>query len=219
MINLVMVGTGAVAAEQTSYMKGTNYYNNNGELIQLKGYLEYDYNIEKYYKTYKFTAPILGDIDSYTIAPDDYFAVAISNVAFRKSMIDKLIEKNAKFTNLVHPTSIIADTSSMGIGNIIAPFCMLGPNSRIGNYNILTTQSLISHDSVIGDNNTFSTVILCGHTHVGDSNTFGIRSTVIPDVLIGDNCLIQAGMVVDKNIPDGGTVFYKYKERIIALPQ
>ena len=67
--------------------------------------------------------------------------------------------------------------------------------------------------------NSFSSVIVCGYCHIGDNNSFWIKSTVVYSVNVGSNCVIQAGMVVDKDVPDGTTVFYKYKERIMAIPK
>ena len=49
---------------------------------------------------------------------------------------------------------------------------------------------------------------------MGDNNYFGIRATILPNINVGSNNLIQAGMIVDKNITDNETVFYKYKENI-----
>lgn len=78
---------------------------------------------------------------------------------------------------------------------------------------------MISHDCKVGNNNILSTALLCGHVTVGDNNRFGIRSTVIPHIHIGNKTLIQAGMVVDKNVPDEATIFHRFKEKIIAIPQ
>ena len=51
-------------------------------------------------------------------------------------------------------------------------------------------------------------MIVCGYCHIGDNNSFYIKSTVIPSIRIGSGCTIQAGMVVDKDVPDGTIVFY-----------
>jgi hypothetical protein len=42
---------------------------------------------------------------------------------------------------------------------------------------------------------------------------------VIPDVNIGNGNMIQAGMMVDKSIKDETTIFYRYKESVIAVPK
>lgn len=86
-------------------------------------------------------------------------------------------------------------------------------------FEFLTSQTCISHDCVVGFNNVFSTVIVCGRTIIGNENTFNIRSTVIPDRKIGSGNIIQAGMIVDKNIEDKTTLFYRFKEKVLAIPQ
>lgn len=217
MINLIIVGTGAVAAEITSFIEGTTYLWDN-DIIEIKGYLEFE-EYRYLHKEYNYIAPILGDIDSYEILEDDYFIVANANVSLRVDFVDRLNKKGAKFINLIHPTAIISRTAQIGIGNILSPNTQIGPNAKVGDFNILTSYSCISHDCKVGDYNSFSTCIVCGHATIGSRNSFYIRSTVIPKITIGNDCIIQAGMVVDKNTPDNATIFYRFKEKIIAIPK
>jgi len=212
MKNLIIIGTGAVAAEWTQYIKDIND-------IQLKGYLEYDYNIEKYYNQYHFDKPIIGDIDSYIPEADDVFMLGVSHVGFRNKVIKTMKSKGAIFATLVHPTAIIADDAIIGEGCAIGPFSEIGPQAVLGDYNQMTSFCSISHDCKLGRNNSFSSVIVCGHTTIGDDNTFYIKSTVLPDLTIGNRNVIQAGMMVDQNIGDDATIFYRFKERIIAVPK
>ena len=217
MIYLIIVGTGAVAAEVTSFIEGTNYFYN-GESIKIKGYLEFE-EYRYLHEEYKYTAPILGDLNYYNIQEDDYFIVANANVTLRTKFVGILKNKGAKFINLIHPTAIISKTAQIGVGNILSPGCQIGPKAIVGDFNIMTSYSCISHDCKIGDFNSFSTCIVCGHAVIGNNNSFYIRSTVVPNVTIGNNCIIQAGMVVDKNSPDNTTIFYRFKEKIIAIPK
>lgn len=217
MVNLIIVGTGAVAAEITNYLE-TAEYRWEGNLLCIKGYLEYE-EYRYLHAQYRFQAPILGTIENYVIEEGDVFIVANASVTLRKQFSDYLKTKGASFINLIHPTCLIASTSGMGIGNILSPYCQIGPLARVGDFNIMTSNTMISHDCKVGDFNSFSTVIVCGHVTIGNENNFYIRSTVIPHITIGDRCIIQSGMIVDKNVPDGTTVFYKYKERILAIPQ
>ena len=94
----------------------------------------------------------------------------------------------------------------------------MGPNVKLGDFNLLTSQSIISHDCVVGDYNFFATSLLCGHNIVGDDNYFGIRGTTLPEISIGNRNVIQAGMIVDKNIENDTTIFYRYKEKLLAIP-
>ncbi|MCX6271435.1 MAG: acetyltransferase [Bacteroidetes bacterium] len=219
MKDIIIIGTGGAAAEMTSYIEHQNAQNTDNEQINLLGYIDYPSNIEKYWVTYKLKAPVLSDIDTYQPSGNEEVLVCISDIPFRNKMIDILINKNARFADFFHPSVIIAGSVSLGVGNIIYPFCIIGPNTVIGDFNMITSYSFISHDCRIGNRNFFSTAGLSGHVNIGNNNFLGIRSTVIPYINIGDNNLIQAGMVVDKNVSDNSTMFYRYKEQVLAIPK
>ena len=44
MKKIVIIGTGAVAAELTSYIEDNNKHTNSESQIELLGYIDYDYN-------------------------------------------------------------------------------------------------------------------------------------------------------------------------------
>lgn len=210
MKNLIIIGTGAVAAEWTQYVKDIDG-------VQLKGYLEYDYNVKKYYNQYHFKNPILGDIDSYTPKKNDIFLLGVSHVGFRNLVIDTMKAKGAIFATLIHPSAVIADDAIIGEGCAIGPFSEVGPQAVLGDFTQMTSYCAISHDCKLGRNNLFSSAIVCGHTKIGNDNTFYIKSTVLPNLTIGNRNIIQAGMLVDQNIGDDTTVFYRFKERIMSV--
>lgn len=219
MINTILVGTGAVAAELTSYIQNHNNQAAENDRYNLVGYLEFADRIDKYYDAYGLTLPVLGDVDSYTPKQDDHFIVAMANLDFRLKMIDTLKAKGGRVIGFKHFSSIVDRSVIMGEGNIIYPHCIIGPKAKLGEHNLITSYSCISHDSVIGDNNFFATTVISGHVFVGNHNFFGIRTTVIPNVAIGSYNTIQAGMVVDKNVGDNTTVFYRFKEKVMLLPK
>jgi acetyltransferase-like isoleucine patch superfamily enzyme len=215
----IIIGTGAVAAELTQYIIDNNKFVNIEFQKEIIGYIEYDYNIEKYWKKYKFEKPILGDIDNYTFDHKIEVLIGVSDISFRNKIISKLATKNAKIGQFIHNSVIIPENTKLGNGNIIYPFCIIGPNCEVGNFNLITSYSCISHDSIIGDGNFLSTVAVAGRVLIGNNNFFGIRSTVLPNIVIGNDNVIQAGMIVDKSITCDSTVFYKYKEKILAVPK
>lgn len=219
MKNLIIIGTGAAASELTSFIDEQNTKIKFGHKVNLLGYIDYEYNIEKYWANYKLKAPVLCDIDSYMPSANEEVLISISDIPFRNKMIDKLLKKGTSFASFIHSSVIIPESARLGTGNIIYPFCIIGPNTVIGNFNMLTSYSFISHDCTIGNGNFFSTAGLAGRINIGDYNFFGIRSTVIPHVSIGNNNIIQAGMIVDKSVKDNTTIFYRYKEQILAIPK
>jgi UDP-3-O-[3-hydroxymyristoyl] glucosamine N-acyltransferase len=134
-------------------------------------------------------------------------------------MIEVLRSRGANIIGFTHHSSIVASSAKVGIGNIIYPHCILGPKCELGNFNLVTSYSCISHDCLVGDNNFFSTACISGRVKIGNNNFFGVRATVIPHVSIGSNNTIQAGMIVDKNVDNDTTVFYRFKEKVMAVPK
>jgi bifunctional N-acetylglucosamine-1-phosphate-uridyltransferase/glucosamine-1-phosphate-acetyltransferase GlmU-like protein len=78
----------------------------------------------------------------------------------------------------------------------------------------------MGHDTVVGNYNFISpNVCFSGFTEVGDENLFGINSATIPGIKVGHRNKIAAGMVLDTNVLDDAVVFYRFKEKVIAVPK
>jgi sugar O-acyltransferase (sialic acid O-acetyltransferase NeuD family) len=213
MTNLIIVGSGAVAAESCSYINDINKFGD--EKINIIGFLDkekkiFDENAIKY----NFTQPFLGTLDDFEYNVNAKFILGFADIQRKLNFINKLSNKKLDYYTIIHPSSIIANSAKIGSGNIIYPNCVIGPAVLIGNHNLITSYSFISHDCKVGSNNFLSTSGLAGGVNVGDNNYFGIRATILPSLNVGSNNLIQAGMIVDKNISDSETVFYRYKESV-----
>ena len=213
---IVFIGTGAVAAELTSYLEDGSW--GNDCTFEIKGYLTYGVSGIDSWKEYQLAHSYLGLLEDYQVQEEDHFILALGNSEVKRKIVEIIKARNGKFMTLIHPTAIVAKTAKIGEGNILCPFVMIGPNVLLGNFNLLTSQSIISHDSKVGDFNFFATALLCGHTIVGDANYMGIRVTTVPDIIIGNRNKIQAGMIVDKNVGDDSTLFYRYKEKLMFVP-
>lgn len=205
----IIIGSGGCASEVVGIAKRTGFYD------QIIGIVEDSY--ETYLansKKYKYDIKYQGAISS-CIGEDNYeYILAIGNNSFRSSVVNALKIDRSCYPTIVDANVLIDETSAIGQGNIISSFSVLGANTKVGDFNVLTAYSFLSHDSVIGSYNFLSTFGAAGHTKVGDFNFCGIRSTLIPGVCMGNNNTVQAGMIIDKDIGDNETVFYKYKERM-----
>lgn len=219
MRNVIIVGTGGCAAEVTFYIENHNEFVKKENQIHILGYIDYENVASDNYDKYQFRAPLMCDIPSYKPKPGEELLIAIMDVHSRKKEIERLEAKNAKIGSFIHHSAIVSENIDMGIGTIVFPFCVIEKYAKVGNYNLLTTYSFISHDCVIGDNNFFSTAGIAGNVKIGNNNYFGLRSSVIPGKEIGNDNVIQAGMMIDKNIKDDTTVFYRYKEQVLAIPK
>ena len=219
MRNVIILGTGGCASEVTFYIEDNNLKASEEEKINILGYIEYADHVKDNYDRYNFKAPVLCDIDSYEPKPGEEVLIAVMNIGFRQQMIKALLDKNAKIGSFFHHNVVKPIDLDIGKGNIVGPFCLLEKYATIGNYNLLTSYSFISHDCKIGNNNFFSVAGVAGTVTVGNNNYFGIRSFTVPGVTIGNNNVIQSGMLVDKNVKDDTTVFYRFKEKVMAIPK
>ena len=220
MKKILIIGSGAHAAELSDYIKDYNKCCLKDSRIELRGFIDYDYNIEKYHNKYVLEKPVLGDIETYDPVDDEFFIIGISDISFRNKIIDIAKERNFRFTNFIHQSCIVSKNAQMGYGNVFCPGCIIGSNAKIGDFNFLNCYSTISHDCIIGNNNILSSYCgLAGHVIIKNDNFLSLHSAVIPGVTVGSNNVVQAGMIIDKAIGNDEIIFHRFKEKIIAVPK
>jgi len=216
MKSVIIVGSGGHGAEIDDYI----IYNNSNsaeEQIDIIGYL--DDNPDNY-ASYKFSAPLIGGVKDHIVRDDISYLIGIANLDYRLRFVEQYIKDGASFISLIHSSAYISNSCSLGEGVVIGPNANLGPNTSIGDYSMINSRASIGHDTKIGKYNFISpNVCFSGFTEVGDGNLFGINSATIPNIKVGNNNKIMAGMVLDKDVGDGSVVFYRFKERIIAMPK
>ncbi len=218
MIKVIFIGSGAVAAEVCSYIEDLNEINN--QQIEIVGFLDDSYdNYKKNARNYMFSSEYLGKITDWCFSNECHYIFGFANLRARASLINKLDLIVINWLTIIHPTVQISKTAIIEKGTIIYPNCVIGPNVKIGRFNLITSFSFVSHDCILGENNFLSTSGFSGNVRIGNNNFFGIRSTVLPSVMIGSDNTIQAGMTIDKNISDNETIYYRFKEKVSFIKQ
>jgi sugar O-acyltransferase (sialic acid O-acetyltransferase NeuD family) len=214
MKDVIIIGAGGHGAEIDEYIKFS--HNVTGlKTLNVIGFI--DDNPENY-ANYKFSAPLLGGIKDHKIIRGKHYLIGIANLKYRRLFIDKFITEGAEFVSFIHCNAYVSESAIVGKGNIICPYVNIGPNVRIGNYNLINSRCSLGHDTIIGNYNFISpNVCFSGFSKVGDENLFGINSTTIPNISVGNRNKIAAGMVLDQNAGDDSVVFYRFKERVIAI--
>jgi sugar O-acyltransferase (sialic acid O-acetyltransferase NeuD family) len=216
MKDVIIIGAGGHGAEIDEYIKFSQKVTGL-KTLNVIGFI--DDNPENY-ANYKFSAPLLGGIKNHKILRGKYYLIGIANLKYRRLFIDKFINEGAEFVSFIHCNAYVSESAIVGEGNIICPNVNIGPNVRIGNYNLINSRCSLGHDTIIGNYNFISpNVCFSGFSKVGDENLFGINSTTIPKISLGNRNKIAAGMVLDQNVENDAIVFYRYKERIIAVPK
>jgi len=213
MKKVIIIGAGGHSAEITDYI---THYNNSvaTELcFDVVGYI--DDNKENY-DSYSFVSPYLGTIQDHEVSEEAEYIMGIANIQFRRTIVENLLQKGAKFATLIHPSAIVSPSAIVGEGCVVAHNASIGPKAIIGNFNMLNSRCTIGHDSTIGNFNFIGPqVVLSGFTKVGNNNMFGVNSATIPTIEIGDNNTIAAGMIITKTVKDNETHFYRFKEKVV----
>lgn len=216
MQEIIIIGAGGHAAEIDEYLKHNRRVTGVKE-FKVIGFL--DDNPENYLH-YKFSAPLLGNVKEHRVVNGVHYIIGIAGLEYRRPIVERFLEEGGHFTTIIHCSSYISESATIGTGSIIGPNVNVGPNVRIGNYTLINARCSMGHDTMVGNYNFVSpNVCLSGFTIVGDGNLFGINSATIPGIKIGSRNKIAAGMILDQDIDDDTVVFHRFKEKVLAIPK
>jgi len=216
MKNVIIIGAGGHGAEIDEYIRYSQLKTGVKE-FRVSGFLDDD---PGNYARYKLSAPLLGGLRDHKVSKDHLYIIGIANLKYRRYFVDKFIAEGAVFASFVHFSAYVSESAVIGEGSIIGPNANIGPNVVVGRYTLINSRCSLGHDTVVGDYNFISpNVCFSGFTKIGDENLFGINAATIPNIIVGNRNRIAAGMVLDQNVGDDEVVFYRYKERVIAIPK
>lgn len=216
MTDVIIIGAGGHAAELDDYIIYATSLSNDQKL-RITGFL--DDNPDNYNR-YKLSAPLVGGIKDHKVIAGQNYLIGIAGLEFRRLIVSRFIAEGANFLTFVHPAACVSGSAIISTGSIIGPNANIGPNVRIGKFTLINARCSIGHDSIIGDYNIISpNVCFSGFTSIGDENLFGINSATIPGISIGNGNTIAAGMVLNQDVGENSVVFYRYKEKVIAVPR
>lgn len=200
MNDLIIVCAGSMGREVLQIVKDINKVSPTWNIL---GFLS---DVSDTLDDYSYHEKIIGTIKDWNVKPNQYFALAISDCAGKKKIVESLSARGANFATIIHPSAWLSDTTKIGTGCIIYWNLDLGPDTIIGDY--CTIMATVGHDSSIGD---FSTVCgntsVNGHVSIGRETFVGSNVAIVPKTKIGNNVYVGLGSVVIKNVKDGKHVF------------
>lgn len=136
--------------------------------------------------------------------------VSIGVNKIRKMIVERLTRNNPAivFGQAIHPSAVVSLSAKIGEGTVVMAGAVINADAVIGKHCIINTGATVDHDCVIEDYcHVAPGVHISGGTHVGEGTWVGVGSSVIQCLNIGKNCMIGAGSVVVKDIPNNVTVF------------
>jgi sugar O-acyltransferase (sialic acid O-acetyltransferase NeuD family) len=216
MTDIIIIGAGGHAAELDEYIRYSQKVTCDKE-FNIIGFL--DDNPDNYSR-YKHSAPLLGGVKEHKVIKGQKYVIGIASITYRRLVVEMFLLQGAMFATLVHRGTYVSESAVISEGSVIGPNANLGPNVRIGKFTLINARCSMGHDTVVGNYNVISpNVCFSGFTEVGDDNLFGINSATIPGIKVGNHNKIAAGMTLDQNVGNDTVVFYRFKEKIIAIPK
>ena len=198
MKNLIIIAAGGCGREVLQWAKDIN---KTEKRWNIKGFLD---DNPKALDDKICSVPILSSVDDYSVSEDDEFVCCIGNSETRKRVIEKLKAKGARFTSIIHPNAVIADSCTIGEAVIIYPYALISDNAVIGDGCIINMYSSVAHDSVLGEYCTISAHCdVTGMCSLGDRVFMGSTSQVVPGTKVGDDAYICAGSTVMTRVRKG----------------
>ncbi len=198
MRNLVIVGAGGCGREVLQWVKDINVIE---KKWNIKGFI--DDNLESLAGKI-CSEVVLATVDDYVIEPEDEFICCIGNSNIRKTVVEKLKKRGAKFTKVIHPSAIVTESSIISEGAIVYPYAIISDNAIIGEGCIVNMYSSVAHDSILGEYCTISAHCdVTGMCKLGDRVFMGTTSNLVPGVKIGDDVYICAGSTVMSKVRSG----------------
>jgi sugar O-acyltransferase (sialic acid O-acetyltransferase NeuD family) len=144
--------------------------------------------------------------------------VAIDDNRIRKDIVKMLQDvRHTQPVNAVHPSAILASSSSIGHGNFIDVGSKVGAGAEIGNHCLINANVVIGAESKIAD---FVQIgagsIINAGVEIEAEAFIGSGVIIISGITIGKGARIGAGSVVIAPVKAGETVFGNPAQKVKA---
>jgi len=142
--------------------------------------------------------------------------VGIGNNLIRSKVFGTLNANNILTPSVVHPSSVISESVTLGIATLVMPGAIVNSLSKIGKGVICNTSSVVEHECIIADFVHIAPgAVLAGNVSVGENSFIGANAVVKEGVKIGANAIIGAGSVILKDVADGVIIAGNPAKRIL----
>jgi sugar O-acyltransferase (sialic acid O-acetyltransferase NeuD family) len=160
---------------------------------------------------------VLGGLDYINKYPSEIsVAIAIGTPSIIQKLVADISNPKVDFPNLIDPNVEFMDREhvEMGQGNIICLRSTISTNVKFGSFNLLNVAVGVGHDTSFGDYNVvMPNVNISGGVQIGNGNLFGVKSTVLQYLKVGDHVKIGANSLLMRNAKSDNLYFGSPAER------
>ncbi len=151
---------------------------------------------------------VVAPVTGFAVQPSHLFVCGIGEVSTKMKVCKPLLEQEAQFQTVIHPTAVVGKNVQLGKGVVLCPRVILTCDIKIGDMAMINCSSSVGHDATIGDWCTMSAHCdLTGYAVLGCGVFMGSGARVIPGKSVGDNAVVGAGSVVVQSVAAGQKVF------------
>ena len=137
-------------------------------------------------------------------------AIAIGNPSVLELIVGKINNPNISFPNLIDPNVEFMDRGhvEMGRGNVICMRSTISTCVKFGDFNLLNVAVGVGHDARLGNYNVvMPNVNISGGVQIGNANLFGVKSTILQYLKVGDRVKIGACSLLMRNAKSDNLYF------------
>lgn len=154
--------------------------------------------------------PILRSVDAAKkyFEQDPRFTLGVGNPLLRYRLAQKLLAAGGTLCSVISPTAAIgSEKVSMGSGLNVMSYVVITNDVVIGEGTLLNTHASIHHDARIGRYCELSPgARISGGCSAGDFCSIGLNAVLLPKVTLGNNVIVGAGAVVNRDVADNQLV-------------
>jgi sugar O-acyltransferase (sialic acid O-acetyltransferase NeuD family) len=148
--------------------------------------------------------PVLGGIAAMKNVPHDEVLIAMGDNATRCRLYEQLVRSGDRLATVRHSDAVVARDAVVGPGTIICDRSIIGPRAVIGANSIINSGCCIAHGSRLSKHVCVgSAAYLGGEVAVGEGAWIGADVTILARRRIGAWSYVDAGSVVERDVPDG----------------
>ena len=204
--NLVLIGSGGFALEVSQYIVDFNLRLGADHRVLVVSHIASG-NADRYpdiCTQLGYEPDLCNDLDDFYEWDSREFIICIGDPRVRYRIFEDLKRRGARFAKIIHHTSYIAPSATIGCGAVIAPFAFVGPSATVGDNCVLNVRSTVGHDAKVGHSSILSPhVDINGAVSCGVGCFLGAGAIVDPNVKVGSFCKVSSGSVVKRDVPDG----------------
>lgn len=186
----------------------------NGQTLCFVGNTVYNHMLYNYWKHQRKCLQLtIEEVESYTQdwVDQHQFICAVSNVAFKRLVVEKLSQFNLHYFSIVGSYNSFNNVT-VGQGTFIQHYNDLAfGDGVVGDHCTLGTLNTFSHAVVVGNFCHVSAYCFLNYTTLQDGVVLPVRTTILGDpdrqIDIAENCNFMTGSTVTKSITETGTYF------------